>query len=324
MASSLVLAGMAGAQQPRQARAPHGRPWLLGVLLWHDSPNDLEALRGLRAGLRARGHPFELLERHAREDVAAGRRHLAELRAAGVDLIFALGTRAALLAAEHVKDRPVVFTAVTHPVFSGVVSDWRGSGRNVAGNSNWIAPGAMVEVFRKAVPGLVRLGVLRSRRAGVVSAAEVRAMREFLASSEAPQVELVERVADDEAGLADAATELAAARVQAIWIPIDYFVYRRLAVVRRALREFRIPLVTSAVEGARSGAVAAVVADYELLGRRAVVVACEILDRGRPPGVIPIGRLRSHLGRVRHGSAREVRSGRSWAEAGHGARPGSA
>src|SRR5690606_8231921 len=192
---SLLLAFAAGLAG-QEAVSPAPRPWRIGVLFWHDSPNDAEALRGIRNALEARGHPHELLVEAAGSDREAAYAILDGFVASDVDLIVALGTEAALRAKERVRGIPVVFTAVTNPVESGVVAAWEGSGTHLAGNSNWIEPETIVRVFRLAVPHLRRLGVLRSERSEVVSAAELRGVRRYLQEPEAPPIEIVEAVVE--------------------------------------------------------------------------------------------------------------------------------
>jgi putative ABC transport system substrate-binding protein len=284
----LLTASPAPAQDSRPA------PRRLAAFLWHEAPNDLDALAGIRKALATAGVPHELLVRQADSDRARADAQLAELRAAGPELVFALGTQAVLLARGQLGAIPIVFTAVTNPVVSRVVPSWDGSGGALAGNSNWIAPETVLHVFQLAVPGLARLGMLRSRNAGVVSAAELQAMRARLAQPGAPALEVVEAVVDDERGIAGAVRALRDARVQALWVPIDFTIYQNMAAVRDALGRSGVPIVTSALQAARSGAAAGVVVDYELLGQRAAVLALDVLERRRAPASIPVETMRSY------------------------------
>ena len=290
--SLLLLLALGGTPGSSAAQEGTSRPQTaerhLGVLFWHPSPNDFAALEGIRRGLTDAGIRHRLEVREAKEDEATARRILGEFEAAGVELVFALGTRAALLAAEELESTPIVFTAVTSPVESGLVPSWEGSGRNLAGNSNWVKPRTLVRVFQLAVPGLERLGILRSRRSGLVSGAELQGMRRFLESDGAPRLELVEEVVEDPLGLPRAVQRLLDAGVQALWIPIDFEVYENLDRVLDTLGPGSIPLVSSSVKGAQAGAVAGVLADYQLLGRRAVVLARAILEEGLEPWRLPI------------------------------------
>jgi putative ABC transport system substrate-binding protein len=286
------------------AQAP--APWRIGVLLWHRSPNDLQALEGIRNALRRSGRAHELEVVEADSDETRAVELIAQLRARPVALIVAMGTQAALLCKRHVTDLPVVFSAVTNPVESKLVPDWSGSGSNLAGNSNWIEPGTVLDVFRLAVPGLARLGVLRSSSTGVVSAAELASMRALLAGDRAPAVTLHEELADDVDGLDAAVARLAQAKVQAIWIPIDFLVYENIARVAAAARRHGVPLVSSSLRGVSEGAVAGLVVDYETLGERAVLIVLDVLEGRREPGAIQVGRMAGYQVVVNLAAARRA------------------
>lgn len=266
--------------------------WRIGVLFWHDSPNDQAALKGIRDALEETGRDCALIVRCADSDPDQVQRILNAFKKEPVDLIFAMGTRAALLSKEQVKEIPVVFTAVTNPVESGVVPSWKGSGANLAGNSNWIASETLLHLFRLAVPGLTRLGILRSETSGVVSAAELRGMQEYLGRPGAPEVEIVEQVAPGPEGIEQTVERLVQSRVQAIWIPIDFTIYDNMEQVLRGVQDHGIPLVSSSLKGAEAGAVAGVVVDYAMLGKSAVAIAIEILEGRAQPGSIPIGMMK--------------------------------
>lgn len=290
VASLVALGAPVAAQADAVGAGTAPRPLRLGVFFWHDSPNDEAAFEGIRTALAEIGRPHEFAVERAAEDRAAAERSLDGFRARRVDAVFAMGTQAALLAAERIRDLPIVFTAVTHPVESGVVASWQGSGRNLAGNSNWIAPQTVVRVFRLTVPKLRRLGMLRSRD-GVVSIAELRSLRAYVDSAPVARLEILEAVVDDPAGLPQAVDDLVARGAEALWIPIDRLVYENTPAVFAAARRHGVPIVSSSLRGARSGATSGVVADYVLLGKRAVALALEIIDRGADPGAMPIGSM---------------------------------
>lgn len=286
------------------AAASKPRPWRLGVLFWHASPNDEAALEGIRAGLSEQEQPHELIVRQADSDRSKAARILSDFREQNVDLVFALGTEAALLARQHVRDIPVVFTAVTHPVESGVVPSWEGSENNLCGNSNWIGPDTVLRVFRLAVPGLSRLGILRSTESGVVSAAELVAMKDYLRSKDSPSIDLSEEIVSGVESIQPAVKRLIDAKVQAIWIPIDFFVYQNIDEVLRAVRPHHLPLVSSSQKGARKGAVAGIMTNYPMLGKRALLIARGVLSDGKRPQDFPVGTMRGYQVVVNLGAAR--------------------
>jgi len=293
--------GGPGEEPPRSRSAPAHR---IGVLFWHDAPNDRVALEGFRAGLDLRTESYELdiVNVHSDEEVA--RQRLRAWADEPVDLVLALGTRAAQLARRHSGPVPVVFTAVTNPVLTGVADGWDGSGADVAGNSNWIPAATVLRTFRRAVPGMRRLGVIASRD-NPVSAAEIEEMIAALESDPDVDLRLVVQRVDVADELADAARDLAT-RVDAIWIPIDFLVYENLHRIRAVTDPAKIPLLSSSKKGAEAGAIVGIIVDYRNLGKNAAAIAVRILEDGADPATLPIGRLSGYRTIVHLARAREI------------------
>lgn len=273
-------------------RTEDERIWRVGVLFWHASPNDERAWRGVEAGFRLAELAIEPEVRNVEEDADAGRELLQRWEKEGFDLVYALGTEAALLARDAIQEVPVVFTAVTNPFGSGVVDSWEGSGRNIAGNSNWIPPADVLEVFQAASPGLARLGVILNPR-NRVSLEEVAEARRWFQAAPEKAVKLIEEGISGPTELTEAAERAMERGAQAIWIPIDYDVYRNLERVSAATMPRGIPLLSSQRSAVETDAIVGVAVDYEALGRNSVVLAKKILVDGADPGSLPVGRLRS-------------------------------
>lgn len=299
---ALLLATLLPSQEPAADPAPPR----LGVFFWHDSPNDEATWNGLQKGLAEARFAATFVLRRAGGDRTRALAQLDELRAANCALVVVLGTEAALLAKERLPDVPVVFAAVSNAVASGVVAAWSGSRGNLCGASNWIDPAAVLETFQLAVPRLQKLGMLRSRTSGVVSAAELATMRERLQRPDAPPITLVEAVAADADDLGRAVQELLAAGVDAIWIPIDLTVYQHTERVLQALGERPVPLLSTAASAVRSGALAGATVDYALHGRRAAGLVLDVLVRKQPPGTLPIDRMRGSCVLVNVAAARRL------------------
>ncbi len=286
-----VVLACAAAGAGAQAE-PAGRAWTIGVLFWHDSPNDRRAFAGFKRGLGIAGREARLLERSAERDPARAVKHLDAFRAARVDCILALGTRAARAAAERVTDIPVVFTAVTDPVSSGVVGSWRGSGRNLAGNSNHLSPDRVVTDIKRTLPRLRTIAVLHEA-GNPVSEAEIAGVEGALVRRASVGIRLVRRaIAPD--GDVEATIRELAGTVQAIWVPIDFAVYSRIDAVAAAAAKTRTPLITTAPR-ARAHAVLSILPHYGTLGMHAVDIVDRIVRRGIEPGAIPVGTLRGRL-----------------------------
>jgi putative ABC transport system substrate-binding protein len=298
---SLVLT----AQVPSPPAAPPTEK-RLGVFFWHESPNDEATFRGIQQGLRQSGLPHRFVEHRANADPARAAAAFTALRQARCDLVFAMGTQSTLLAREALPQVPIVFAAVSDPVASGIVPSWQGSGGNLCGGSNWIAPANVLAVFQLAVPGLQRLGMLRSEASGVVSAAEAASMRAHLAALPNGRIELVEAVCKDAAGIPAAIAALRQQRIDAIWIPIDLSIYQNVPAVQKALGDDKTPLLTTAATGVQQGALVGAVVDYSLHGRRVAAMAVDVLAHGKAPGTLPVDRLHGNLVLVNLAVARKT------------------
>jgi putative ABC transport system substrate-binding protein len=288
--------------------APSARavpPPRVGLFIWHESPNDRRALLGVRQGFLLAGLDAAFLEYDAKSDASAAREVLERWDAGDVDLVYAFGTAAALLARDHVRSRPVVFTAVTNPVGSGLVPDWDGSGTNLCGNSNWIAVADVLDVFRSTVPDLARLGVVFNRE-NPVPIEEVAEARRFFAARPEKMLKLFEESIHSPADLPAAVTRALDRGAQALWVPIDIDVYSHLDSVTEVTRPRRIPVVTSQVTAVRDGALSGVAVDYRSLGLASVVLAMKILREGASPATLPVGRMRAYRVLLNLAEARRI------------------
>ncbi len=287
LVASLALLAFAGGATAQE------KPVSLAAFFWHDAPNDEAAFEGIERGLRAAGITAEWMVRRAGSDPEIAVRQLGEIGSAAPRLVFAMGTQAALLAREHLRGVPIVFTAVTNPVESGVAASWTSAGPSLCGTSNWIAPERVLQSFLLAVPTLTRLGILRSTTSGVVSAAELRQMQRHLREPAAPPVQLVEALVERAEDIPAAVARLRGQGVQAVWVPIDHVVYQDMSAVAAALRDSGVALLTSAQRGVEAGAVAGVVVDYVVLGERAAAMARTVLAGKAKPEDLAIGTLQS-------------------------------
>jgi putative ABC transport system substrate-binding protein len=289
-----ALGGAAGSVTAAAPSAPGKERPRVGVLFWHDSPNDREAFEGVRDGFSlARLDPiFEVVE--ARGEDATARAALSDFESRGMDLVYAMGTGAALRARAVVRKAPVVFTAVTDPVGSGVLDAAEGSGSNLCGNASGVDAAAALDVFRAALPRLAVLAVVFDP-ANPVSRREVEVMRK---AGEAlrPPVRLAAREAPAEAlrapGGVRSACEAALRDADALWVPIDIEVYSRADQAGEAAAAARRPVFSTAAAAARTAACVCLTADFRAGGRSSVVLAVRAL-RGEDPGRMPVARPRS-------------------------------
>jgi putative ABC transport system substrate-binding protein len=78
---------------------------------------------------------------------------------AKLDLIFTVGTSAAVAFSREIKDVPIVFAQVFDPVAAGIAKDWKSSGNNTTGASNYVPMSELMDTLKQFAP-VKRLAVL--------------------------------------------------------------------------------------------------------------------------------------------------------------------
>jgi putative ABC transport system substrate-binding protein len=202
-----------------------------------------------------------------------------------VDLIVSIATpnsQAAIAAAEG-TDIPVVFTAVTDPVGSGLVSNWESHGdENVTGVSDMIVVSDDVELIAEIMPGISTLGTM-------YNAGESNSV--FLAEKlneacDALGIDVVEATVSTSADVATAAQSLVG-RVDAIWVGTDNTVVTGFEALVGICEDNDIPLFAADEDSIVRGAIAAYSFDYYDVGYQTGEVVAEILD-GKDASTIPV------------------------------------
>jgi len=135
---SFIAGALALVSQPVWAQEPKAeRVVRVGVLDPFPSPVNADNIEQLRKGLRAAGYSEgrNLAIEYRASDGRAGRySSLAqELQQAGVDVLIARGTQAALGARSVTRDMPIVALGVNDPVDTGLVDSLERPGGNVTG-----------------------------------------------------------------------------------------------------------------------------------------------------------------------------------------------
>ena len=181
------------------AALKHGEPIRIGALTtsWGPTPEVV----GLRDGLVALGYQedehFDIGVRFTSGDkpkLSEAARKLVEF---GVDVIFAVGTPAAMAAQGATENIPIVFVAVGDPVRSGLVESYARPGGNttgVADNNTALAP-KRLEMFKLLIPRIRKvLFVYDSTEPGTVARAAA-----YRGAGARLGISLVERVVQTEA-----------------------------------------------------------------------------------------------------------------------------
>ncbi len=288
-AGGLAMAGC----RPREA--PRGKP-RLGVLQYERGEAPDAARRGflqaLAKGGFVPGRDVAVQERFAGASMATCRAQVAELLAAGVDMLVAIGTPplAAVLALAP-ADLPVVFCHCSNPWGVGAGTSYTDHRANVVGTVATRPVGDELDLARTITPRLSRVGLLYNPSEANASFEAELLRRE----AEARTIEVMIEPVAGPVEVPAAARLLASQGVQAFVRVGDYATsagFAQLAAV--GLRQRRPVYSIDPTDISTPGCLAVVGWDAAADGALAGGLAVQVL-RGRPPASLPFEPLTQRL-----------------------------
>jgi putative ABC transport system substrate-binding protein len=216
------------------------------------------------------------------------------------NLIITLTTPSAQAMVKATSTIPILFCAVVDPVGAGLVKGLDGSGTNVTGMTFVSPVKKQFELFKEIMPGLTRMGFVYNPK----EENAVASLRQAKEAGAALGIEIVEATVSGPSGVGAAAESLAG-RVDAVYLAIDNTVASAFDALLGVCSKNGLPIFATALEFVDKGAVAALSIDSYQEGRRAGVMAREILE-GKDPGTMPVETYSELVTRINLDSARTV------------------
>jgi putative ABC transport system substrate-binding protein len=197
-------------------------------------------------------------------------------------LVIAIGSRAARLAREMFNGAPLSYAMVLDPASVGLPSPGDVPGARVTGVTMEVTTDRQFDLMREMVPGLRRIGVIYD------PSVSGEAVRRAIEVARADGLVLVPQAVRSEGEVLRAA-QLLSGEVDAFWALADPTVLtpaNARALILLALRAKK-PLFAASEGFVRSGALAALAADPEEVGRRAAQMGLSLLDGKASKGLRP-------------------------------------
>ncbi|MGI6704223.1 MAG: ABC transporter substrate-binding protein [Clostridia bacterium] len=198
------------------------------------------------------------------------------------DLIVAIATPSAQMAAGETSEIPVLFSACTDPIGSGLVDSMERPGKNVTGTSDLVSAKRIMELAQRITPGIRKVGALYNS-GETNSAAVIADLREY---AENNGMTLTEATVTNSSEIKQAAQSLAG-KVDAIFLPIDNTVASAMSAVVQVAVEAKVPVYVGADSLVRDGGLATYGINYQALGDETADMAAEIL-KGTNAGDLPV------------------------------------
>ncbi len=241
----------------------------IGIARWVNNPlheKNIEAFKQVlvSAGYKE-GENIRYFEPEASNaDSVLHRRTIDGFVKENVDLIYSVTTGGTLVVKSVTSTIPVVFSAVTHPVETGIIKSLQNSGNNLVGSRNWISAEEQVAFMRELVPSLKSIGfVHRKGESNSVAQSE-----EFLRILAPLGIKIIEI---DPGSLAEIrpAMEKVRGQIDALYSACDSLIQGQQGddIVIAYAKEERIPDFACAESGVRKGSLMGITADFSENGR---------------------------------------------------------
>lgn len=246
----------------------------------------IDAVReGIVDGLKSAGYEdgktIEIVTRSAQGNMATQAQIANEFSGLDLDLAVAISTPSAQTLKNTIKDKPLIFAAVTDPVGAGLITSMAEPGGNVTGTSDQQPFPPIFDLVKKLVPNAKKIGVIfNPGEANSVS--QVEALK---AAAQPYGIEIVESPAAQSTLVGDAAASLVG-RADAILLPTDSTVVSVVESVVTVGKKARLPVFASDTGSVERGAVAALGFNYYELGKLTAQMAERVL-KGKKPSEIP-------------------------------------
>lgn len=203
-----------------------------------------------------------------------------------VDIIIPIATPSAVaaMAATEDKDIPIVFSAISDPVTSGIVADMNAPGGNITGTSDALNTNAIMDLIFAVNPDCDCVGLLYNvgEDSATMPIADAKA---YLDSKGVKYVEKTGTTTDE---ILLAAQSLVAEGVDAVFTPTDNTVQKAELTIYETFLDANIPHYGGADSFALNGAFCAYGVDYANLGIETADMAVKVLVENAEPANTPV------------------------------------
>ena len=213
-----------------------------------------------------------------------------------VDVIVPIATPVAMVMQAATEDNqiPVVFSAVSDPVSSGLVASMDAPGSNVTGTSDMLDTEAIMDLMFAANPDIKKVGLLYDKSQDS-SKQPIQDAKEYLQSK---NVEVVEKTGTTNDEISLGADALIAAGCEAVFTPTDNTVMTAELAIFEKFQDAKIPQYCGADSFALNGAFCGYGVNYEELGKATADMVVDILVNGKDPATTPVQTMNNGIATI--------------------------
>ncbi len=246
--------------------------------------------QGFIDGLASKGYDDTLVDfifSNAQDDIATTNLIAEDLVSKKVDLIMAIATPSAQ-AVRNVTEGtniPVLFSAVTDPVQSGLVDSVENTTGNLTGTSDAAPMDKQFALINELVPNAKKVGFIYNLNESNSSIQLTQAQAEAVTIG----LTIVPIGVTNATELSDA-LDVLLPQIDVLYIPTDNLVASSMPIVTSKSLAAKIPVIGSEQSQVENGALITVGINYYKLGFQTGLMAAAILD-GKKPNELPVETL---------------------------------
>ncbi|MGY3804325.1 ABC transporter substrate-binding protein [Pigmentibacter ruber] len=247
----------------------------IGILQFASFPALDEARIGFMEQIKKElGSNVKFLEQNAQGSVVQAQAIASSFKAnQNIKAFYAIATPSVMALKSEIKDRPIIFAAVTDPVGLNLNSP----DTNITGATDMADIAEQIEILRSLLPKLNKIAILYNP-AESNSTIQVKKMKEELVKY---NIQALDVGANSQADVA-AAAQNAAQNAQAILVPTDNTISSAFPIVRQIADKANIPLITTGTNE-KNPPLMQFGVDYTQSGIQAAILLRSIIAEGKKP-----------------------------------------
>lgn len=285
-----ALMGLAACGSKTEGDKAEGKTYKVGIVQFVDdaSLNQIEAAIEAELDAKAKelGATFDYTLFNGQGDATTLNQIGAELVGKGVDLIVPIATPAVKIMQSATEDTeiPIVFSAVSDPVGSGIVDALDAPGGRITGTSDALNTKGLLDLMLAQNPDTKTVGLLYSKSED----SSKQPIEDAKAYLEGKGIRCVEKTGTTTDEITSAVDALIAEKVDAVFTPTDNTVMTAELAIYEKFLNAKIPQYCGADSFALNGAFVGYGVDYTALGKMTADMVVQVLVDGKSPATLPV------------------------------------
>ncbi|WP_138203112.1 ABC transporter substrate-binding protein [Haloimpatiens lingqiaonensis] len=249
----------------------------IGISQFVEHPALESARKGFMDALKSKGYEenknIKVDFQNAQGDMATTQTIAQNFASKNEDLIFAIATPCAQSAFNVIKEKPILITAVTDPVQSGLVKSLEVPSTNVTGTSDSVSIDKQLQLIKDIIPRAKTIGVVynTSEKNSELQVKDIKkAAEKFGFNIKTSGVTNVNEVAQSLNSIVG--------KIDVLYVPTDNTIVSSMPLVVNECYKRNIPIIGAESAHVKAGAVAANGIDYYKLGFQTGIMAVDIIN----------------------------------------------